>query len=161
MKAFNKMAADGCTKWVEYISAITVAIKLTRTMSMSRSRIIHRGVVLTLNHLKILKSSSLFINVSIYYVLNHFFIVHLINPIKSPTGLSANLQDRKSNNFLPINNTMIEKTCDMELRGLRQHQRSQVKHLAIGISLFLQGKGIGTRGRGHTPQPERKMCDLN
>ena len=65
MAALSRIVWDGRTVCSEYISATTVAMKHARTMSISRSRIIQRGVDLTLKALKILKSSNLLINNSI------------------------------------------------------------------------------------------------
>lgn len=62
------MVAGAVTVCIEYMSATTVATKQNSTINISSSRMIHRGVVLTLNDLKSLKSSSLFISLSIMSV---------------------------------------------------------------------------------------------
>lgn len=60
------MVAGAVTVCIEYMSATTVATKQNRTISMSSIKIIQRGVVLTLNDLKSLKSNNLSISLSIW-----------------------------------------------------------------------------------------------
>jgi hypothetical protein len=72
MSELCKIVVDEVNTPAEYMCATTVATKLTKTISISSSRMIHRGVVFTLNDLNILKSRSLYSSLSISCaLLNH------------------------------------------------------------------------------------------